>query len=55
MPVQNVEFVVSHGVQNLQNNVDGLEMPPSVQENSSMGESREVADGGGLDNELQEI
>jgi hypothetical protein len=55
MPMQNVEFVVSHSVQNLQDNVDGLEMPRSVQENSSMGESREVDDGGGLDNELQEI
>jgi hypothetical protein len=55
MPMQNVEFVVSHSVQNLQDNVDGLEMPRSVQENSSMGESREVDDSGGLDNELQEI
>jgi hypothetical protein len=53
--MQNVEFVVSQSVQNLQDNVDGLEMPRSVQENSSMGESREVDDGGGLDNELQEI
>jgi hypothetical protein len=55
MPVQNVEFVVSHGVQILQHDVDGLEMPRSVQEKSSMGESREVGDGGGIDNKLQEI
>jgi hypothetical protein len=55
MPVQNVEFVVSHGVKILQHDVDGLEMPRSVQEKSSMGESREVGDGGGIDNKLQEI
>jgi hypothetical protein len=30
-------------------------MPRSVQKNSSMGESREVGDGGDMDNELQEI
>jgi hypothetical protein len=53
--VQNVEFVVSHGVQILQHDVDGLEMPRSVQEKSSMGESREVGNDGGIDNELQEI
>jgi hypothetical protein len=55
MPVQNVEFVVSHGVQILQDDVDGLEMPRSVQEKSSMGEFREVGNDGGIDNELQEI
>jgi hypothetical protein len=55
MPVQNVKFVVSHGVQILQDDVDGLEMPRSVQEKSSMGESREIGNDGGIDNELQEI
>jgi hypothetical protein len=55
MPMQNVEFVVSHGVQILQDDIDGLEMPRSVQEKSSMGESREVGNNGGIDNELQEI
>jgi hypothetical protein len=55
MPVQNVEFVVSHGVQILQHDVDGLEMPRSVQEKSPMGEFREVGNDGGIDNELQEI
>jgi hypothetical protein len=55
MPVQNVEFVVSHRVQVLQDNVAGQEMPCSVQENSSMGEFREVGNDGGIDNELQEI
>jgi hypothetical protein len=55
MPVQNVEFVVSHSVQILQDNVDGLEMPRSVQENSSMGEYWEIVNDGGIDNELQEI
>jgi hypothetical protein len=55
MPVQNVEFVVSHGVQILQHDVDGLEMPRSVQEKSSMGEFREVGNDGGIDNELKEV
>jgi hypothetical protein len=55
MPVQNVEFVVSHSIQILQDDADRLEMPRSVQKNSSMGESREVGDGGDMDNELQEI
>jgi hypothetical protein len=54
MPVQNVEFVVSHGVQILQDDEERLEMPRSVQEKSSVGESREVGDGGGIDNKLQE-
>jgi hypothetical protein len=55
MPVQNVEFVVSHGVQILQDDEERLEMPRSVQEKTSVGEPRKVGDGGGIDNKLQEI
>jgi hypothetical protein len=55
MPMEDVQFVVRHGVQSLENDGNRLKVTRGVQKEASVGVRREVGDASRVDDELRQV